>query len=341
MGAVGLYRKGNFWGIDYYDGYKRRRKLIGTSKGEAKQHLAAKKAQRINGHQATPPPIESPRFDQFIQEYEEYAKTNKRGFYNERYRLRQLRTYFGRKELSEITNWDGETFKIDMSRHMAPATVNRLLGNLKHILATAVRRGALSKNPFAGVKFLHVPKRAERILTQDEEERLLAACDRVHNPHLRPSVTIAVHTGMRKSEICGLAWNCVDVGCRTIQVLNAKTETSERRIPMNETVYALFSELEKKRTSDFVFPSFRKAGDRIRDQKKGFTKAVGLAKIPHIRFHDLRHTFATRLVRAGVDLVTIQYLLGHSKITTTSRYAHSLADDKIAAVKRLDLAGVR
>jgi integrase len=70
-------------------------------------------------------------------------------------------------------------------------------------------------------------------------------------------------------------------------------------------------------------------------------KAVRLAKIPHIRFHDLRHTFATRLVRSGVDIITVQKLLGHSNITTTSRYAHSSADAKMEAVKRLDFVGVR
>ena len=69
--------------------------------------------------------------------------------------------------------------------------------------------------------------------------------------------------------------------------------------------------------------------------------AVPLAKIPHIRFHDLRHTFATGLVRSGVDIVTVQKLLGHSNITTTSRYAHSGADAKMEAVKRLDFVGVR
>jgi integrase len=73
----------------------------------------------------------------------------------------------------------------------------------------------------------------------------------------------------------------------------------------------------------------------------GFMKAVRLAKIPHIRFHDLRHTFATRLVRSGVDIITVQKLLGHSNITTTSRYAHSGADAKMEAVKRLDFVGVR
>ncbi len=68
----------------------------------------------------------------------------------------------------------------------------------------------------------------------------------------------------------------------------------------------------------------------------GFWRAVRLAKIPHVRFHDLRHTFATRLVRAGVDLITVQHLLGHSTIRMTARYAHSLWEDKEEAVKHLE-----
>ena len=87
---------------------------------------------------------------------------------------------------------------------------------------------------------------------------------------------------------------------------------------MNEATFELLSDLCEKRKSEFVFPSTRKIGRQLLDPKVGFMKAVRLAGIPHIRFHDLRHTFATRLVRTGVDLVTIQHLLGHSKITTTT-----------------------
>lgn len=338
---MGVFKSGESWGVDFYDGFRRKRILIGTSKGEAKRYLAARKAERLFGRQESSPVIESLTFDVFLQQYEDYAKTNKRGFYNEQYRLAQLGNYFRRKNLSQITALDGERFKSDMSRHLAPASVNRLFGNLKHIMTTAVRLGLLAKSPFVGVKFLHVPKRVERILTREEEERLLAACDGVRNSLLRYSVIIALNTGMRKGEIYGLLWDCVDIGSRTIHVLNTKTEAGERRIPMNENVYNVFLDLEKKKANEFVFPSSRKAGNRLRDQKKGFAKAVKFAKIPPIRYHDLRHTFATRLVRAGVDLVTVQHLLGHSKITTTSRYAHSLADDKMNAVKRLEFAGVR
>ncbi len=102
---------------------------------------------------------------------------------------------------------------------------------------------------------------------------------------------------MRKGEIYGLRWEQVKLADRSIYVQNGKTNKSCRRIPMNEAVQELLSELWKVRKGEFVFPSPRKKGERFRDPKVGFMKALKLAKIPHIRFHDLRHTFATRLVR--------------------------------------------
>jgi integrase len=190
------------------------------------------------------------------------------------------------------------------------------------------------------VKLLRVPKRAERVLTKDEEVRLLAACDQVRTPNLRPGVSIALNTGMRKGEIYGLRWESVDFPNRAIAILNGKTAESDRRIPMNDAVFESLSSLRQRQKNEFVFPSVRGIPERFRDPKKGFTKAICLAQIPHLRFHDLRHTFATRLVQAGVDIITVQHLLGHAKITTTARNAHSFADDKIAAVKRLNFAGV-
>jgi hypothetical protein len=109
---------------------------------------------------------------------------------------------------------------------------------------------------------------------------------------------------------------------------------------VNAAVYSLLSELAKTATSPLIFPSNRKPGEKLLEVKKGFKKAVGLAEIPPIRFHDTRHTFATRLVRAGADIVTVQHLSGNSKITMMARYAHSLADVKMAAVCKLDSAGV-
>lgn len=340
---MGVYRStsGRFWGIDYYDGNKRRREIVATSKGEAKKILAARRLQRIRGEQELHPPIRRLSFGQFVQRYREYAKTNKRGFYNERYRLNQLANRFRNRELSQFTRWDAEDLKNDLSKSVAPATVNRLLGNLKHMMSMAVAWGFLHQNPFVGVKLLRVPRRHERILTKEEEVRFLEACNQTRAPHLRLCVSLALNTGMRKGEILGLRWEQVDLTNRIITVYNGKTAQSDRALPMNDVVFELMRNWQRERAGVFVFPFSRNKDEQMRDLKTSFNRAVRLAQIPHLRFRDLRHTFATRLVRAGIDLITVQHLLGHSTINMTTRYAHSLADDKMVAVKRLDFGGVR
>jgi integrase len=105
---------------------------------------------------------------------------------------------------------------------------------------------------------------------------------------------------------------------------------------MNSTVSVFLRELSLNKRSNLVFPSNPRAGKRFLDLKKGFKRAVHLAGLPKIRFHDLRHTFATRLVQAGVDIITVQHLLGHARISMTAPYAHSPDTARIAAVKRLD-----
>jgi integrase len=175
-----------------------------------------------------------------------------------------------------------------MIKSKRPATVNRLLGNAKHMLAMAVKWGELSKNPFTGVKLLPVPKMSERILQQDEEARLLQACDEMRAPYLRPIVVLALNTGMRKGEILSLQWKQVDLTSRLIHVQNGKTEHSDRRIPMNDAVFELIFKLHKNRQGDLVFPSPRKNGEKFVDLKTAFKSAIRLSKIHHIRFHDLR-----------------------------------------------------
>jgi integrase len=333
---MGVFGKNESWYIDYYRGNRRIREKVGTSKGEAKKALTIRLAQIAQGRFELPTHRITITFEGFAERYRDYAKANKKGFQNELYRIQQLVTIFGKRSLSDLTAWDAEKLKTDLSKSRRPATVNRILGNAKHMMAMATKWGLLEKNPFAGACLLRVPTMSERVLQQHEEIRLLEACNRVRAPHLRPIIVLALNTGMRKGEILSLRWRQLDLASRLIHVQNGKTIKSDRRIPMNDVVFDTILALRKDRPDSLVFPSPRKNGQRFVDLKTAFRSAVGLSGIDHLRFHDLRHSFASRLVRTGADLITVQHLLGHAKITMTARYAHPLADDKIAAVRRLD-----
>jgi integrase len=333
---MGVFEKNESWYIDFYRGNRRIREKVGTSKGEAKRALAIRLAQIAQGRFELPTHRATVTFEGFAERYREYAKANKKGYQNELYRIQQLVNTFGKRRLSDLTAWDAEKLKTDMSKSRRPATVNRILGNVKHMMAMATKWGILAKNPFAGVGLLRVPTMPERILQPDEETRLLKACEEVRAPHLRPIVVLALNTGMRKGEILSLQWSQLDLISRSIHVENGKTTLSDRRIPMNDLVFENIVALRKSRQGNLVFPSPRKTGQRFVDLKTAFRSAVARSGIAPLRFHDLRHSFASRLVRTGADLITVQHLLGHAKITMTARYAHPLADDKIAAVRRLD-----
>jgi integrase len=285
----------------------------------------------------------APTFEVLADKYSDQISIHKRGYHVERYIIKALKAHFGKYRVSDLTVEDAEKYKTKRSRSVKPATVNRGLTLAKHMLKKAVEWEMITDNPFRGVGNLEVPKRDERVLSADEEIQLLAACDRVRSRLLRPLVVLALNTGLRRGELFGLEWSRADLDQRTIRIINAKSKAGNRVIPMNTTVHTLLSDLAKRTTSPLVFPSNRKPGEKLLDVKKGFKKAVQLAGIQPIRFHDLRHSFATRLIRAGVDIITVQKLLGHSKVTMTERYTHSLADVKMAAVNKLDsldLAGV-
>ena len=163
-------------------------------------------------------------------------------------------------------------------------------------------------------KFKESPGRL-RYLNEKEIAKLLDSCA----DHLRPIVIMALNTGMRKCEILNLSWADVDMekGVLTIR----KTKNNEiRMIPINESLHRTLESLKKETTRQPVLAS--KDGKPFVDLKRSFATAVKKAGITDFRFHDLRHTFASRLVMVGVDIRTVQELMGHKDIRMTMRYSH-------------------
>jgi integrase len=204
-----------------------------------------------------------------------------------------------------------------------PATVNREIQILNHMFRKAL------DNPVKHQRPLRVNNRRLRYLSLEEMERLLAGADDV----LRPILIAALHTGFRRSELFGLTWQDVDFKRGVIRVLH--TKNGERReLPMTDTLRDTLQHLPRRLNSDQVFPG--KTGHGLVDIRKRFHRTLREAGIEGFVFHDLRHTFASHLVMAGVDLMTVKEFLGHKDIKMTLRYAHLAPDYKRAAISRLD-----
>jgi len=200
-----------------------------------------------------------------------------------------------------------------------PATLSRELEVLRHALNLAVREWEwLDRSPFERVRIERVNNKIERWLTLEEEEKLLNAS----LPWLREIIIFALNTGMRQDEILSLKWSEIDLPRRAATLLFTKNK-EKRTVPLNQTVMALLSAKGRVRSiSGYVFTSQAETKIDARNLLRAFYAARTKAKLEDVRFHDLRHTFATRLVQSGVDLYVVKELLGHKTITMTMRYAH-------------------
>jgi len=173
-----------------------------------------------------------------------------------------------------------------------------------------------------------------RYLTEEEEKKLLEA---IKNPLLKDIVIFALNTGMRKNEILNLKWTSVNFNLRSVILEPHETKNKRRHIlPLNKAAWEVIERRYKEKADSCEFV-FHRNGKPIRCIKEGFKTALRKAGITDFRFHDLRHTFASRLIQKGVDLYVIKELLNPTEITTTQRYAHLRIDNLRKAVARLGL----
>ena len=218
-------------------------------------------------------------------------------------------------------------------KRIASATINRDLAVLRHMLRLAVRKWRwLRQEPY--IELLPEGGPRERELTEAEEAKLLPACP----ADFRPLVQTALLTGMRMGELLALAWQQVDLINRTLDFPPTK-RGRKRLLPIAEPLYYVLERLKAGREAS----GGPKPADRVFLRTDGrpwnkwavenrFGRAVAAAKIAPIRFHDLRHTIASRLKRAGVHETEIQRLLGHKTLSMTDRYINVEVEQLRAAL---------
>jgi site-specific recombinase XerD len=239
---------------------------------------------------------------------------------------------FGAKQLSEISVQDVEEYRAQrLSSGLKRSSVNREISCLRKVFNVAKTWRYAEDNPVSRVKlYSESESLRERELLETEETRLVQAA----SAHLKPILAVALNTGMRRGEIFELKWDDLDFEKREIRIPKSKSGKM-RFLPMNSVLLGLLKSLGGETKAEghvFVNPE---TGMPYTDIKRAFDGACRRSGIKNLRFHDLRHTFASRLVRRGADLRIVQELMGHASIVTTQRYLHVLAKEKQAAVERL------
>ncbi|MFC1607133.1 tyrosine-type recombinase/integrase [Candidatus Latescibacterota bacterium] len=331
----GIRLRGSIFWIRYSDGCGsiRDESTHSRYKRDAETLLSKRKQEVIEGKLPELKKYKDIRLNDFSVEYLNWAERQRSVDHTKRF-TKQLLSDFGNIPLNSFTTklieqWQSDRMKI---RGNKPATVNRMLAVLKHMFTKANEWDMVKQQAFERVrkvKLLSVNNQRLRYLTEDECQRLIETC----YDHLKPIVITAINTGMRKTEILTLRWDCVDLQNRIIK-LDVTKNGERREIPINNTLANTFKSLQRRLDTPYVF--FDNNGRPFKDVKGSFASALSRAKITDFRFHDLRHTFASHLVMVGVDIKSVQELLGHKTLTMTLRYAHLGADHRAKAVEMLE-----
>ena len=272
---------------------------------------------------------EMPFRDALLRYGQEKQQENPKGYEaSGRYYLQLLLDWFDGSNISEIGLKEIQEFTNARLSKIKSISVQRELSCLRAILNKMHREGCLAVvPPFPRLK---KPKGRSRWLTYDEEKRLLA----VAAIHIKPLIAVAVDTGGRRGELLGLDWRNVDLVRGAITFVDTKNG-EDRTVRLTDRARKVLADLGPKENG----PVFTYFGKAIASVKTSFDKAKELAGIEGLRFHDLRHTFASRLVQQGVSLYEVMHLTGHKSFSMVQRYAHLAPDFQTQAIDKLNDAG--
>lgn len=339
---MGLYKRKDVWWMSFSIGGKQYQQSAGTDNRQLAEKIHAKIITQVTeGKWFEVDQAKRHTFDQMMQKYlDSHSKLNKskRSYVEDQRYVKIMSLFFSGLTLDKVTPALISAFKFaKLEEGKAPQTVVHLMNCLNHAFNLAVREWDwINFNPCIKVKKPVVNNQVLRWLDGDEEARLMVVAKGRLGGQLPEVITIATHTGLRLGELLGLKWGNIDLFRKSISIMQQKTKVP-KTIPLSETAFNLL--LNKSKViamSGYVFHTGSGTKISSSNLQRDFWKALDDAKISNFRFHDLRHTFATRLVQSGVDLYSVSKLLGHKDIKTTQRYAHHNIASLRISVKNLD-----
>lgn len=318
------------WWASWTDQNGRRyRKSTGTDDKQLAQTLAAKWQQEsfLEKHFGVIPDVP---FREALLRYGTERKRENPVSYEAsgKSRLQALLNRFGDLNLTDITHAVMREWVDERLAKVKPSSAQRDLSTLRAILNKAFREDLLAVvPPFPRIK--KEPGRC-RWLTIEEEQRLLS----VAPPHLHAIIGFAVDTGGRRSELLTLDWRNVNLERGFITFVKTKNG-EDRSVRLTDRAQRVLSELGPQDSG----PVFTYHGRQIKEVSNAFQRARSRVGLEDVRFHDLRHTFASRLVQQGVSLYEVMHLTGHKSFDMVQRYAHLAPDFQERAIAALNTYG--
>src|ERR1700693_6030837 len=326
------YPKGSgVWWIELYNEGKRFRKKIGR-KTDARKFLQNRQAEQNkeeffpelwnNNKKKVPLKDEIKNYMSLYQGLDRRNQKRYGDFWSEK---------LGNEQLDKITPTDLKKIQIGLKngengqKKKADGTVNRFFSFIRRVYSIAVKEGRASKNPVKEICFYKESGGRLRFLSNEEEVTLKGRM----TPEDYKLVSFAINTGLRQSEQFKLKWTNIDIGNQVLTIPRSKSGET-RHVHLNATAIEILKGLNSWMTSPWVFPSSKPSSPldgqnfyhRVFMPALAGDEAKKETKIEGVVWHTLRHTFASRLVMAGVDIHTVQTLMGHKSIEMTLKYSH-------------------
>lgn len=331
-----VYKRGNRWGVDYTEVDGRRvRRMVADHKAVAQLVLADIKS-RVERQKWGLPSGPEKKTTEFIDEFLTHIKADKSpktaAWYE--HKLLRFAKFIGQKSLSRVLPKDIADFKIERLKEAKAATVAGDLRTLNLFFNQAIKWGRLERNPCRSVsKPRMIAKNPPGFLSKNEVGALLKTAK---DSPIYPMVATALYAGLRFEELTRLEWQDINFEQGLISVKSKEEGHTKshraRSIPLHPALRSVFNVWKRKKGYCFEADGKKRTYSAYRALFKSVAKGAGLGTLG---WHTLRHTFASHLVMAGVDLATVKELLGHSSITTTMIYAHLAPEHLRGAVERL------
>jgi site-specific recombinase XerD len=319
MGVYERFKGSNVWYVRWSDSNgKIRRERVGPK--SAALTLYNKRRTQVHLQEKLPESfrVKSVTFGKLAESALAWSKANKRSYADDVCRMKRLTDEFGSRGAEQIKVGEFERFL--SSREWSDATPNRYKALLKLVYRLAERDELVQANPARKLRLATEQGRV-RWLSDAEELQLRKFIPPVHLPEF----DLSIHTGLRRSEQYNLEWKDVDLE-RAILTIPRSKNGETRYVPLNSVALDSLRVL-KNGDDGRVFS--------LTSPRYWFESAIGKAKIKDYSWHSNRHTYASRLVMAGVDIRTVSALLGHKSIGITMRYSHLAEPHLAAAVEKL------